>query len=130
MKFVKFFHRYEVDGGIVVQDQEAVIAIGSYILFHYPKTGEFLQVDEKIDSYPGAVGIELNEYVSRIGFFRGWWLILKNFLGISHCKDLPHKDNEPKQEAAETFEEFFECSDMPQDLRPPIIIGGIDYEEA
>ena len=119
---MKFFHRYEANGGRVLQDKECIIAIGRYILFYYPDTGEFLQIDEKVSTYPGAVNITLNEYVGRLGFFRGLWLSIKNLIGISHCPILPC---ETKEEGADTFEEFFEDSlPVQEDLRPPVIFGG------
>tara|TARA_R100000306_G_C4241660_1_gene76027 strand:+ start:53 stop:445 length:393 start_codon:yes stop_codon:yes gene_type:complete len=128
MKFVKFFHRYEVDGGLVLQDQECIIAAGSYILMYYPKTGEFLQIDEKVNDYPGVVSIHMNEYVARLGFFRGYRLVLKNFLGISHCS-IDTSDTEEVSDNSETFEDFFEYSQpVDSDLRPPIVIVG-DYNE-
>ena len=128
MRTVKFYHRYETNGGQVIQDQECLIAAGSYILFFYPKTGEFLQIDEKVDKYMGAVPITLNEYVGRLGFFRGLGILLKNFIGISYCERMTF--DEPEDEKPETFEELFENSEVPDDLRPPVVVGGIGYEEA
>ena len=126
MRFVKFFHRYKVDGGTVLQDKECIIAAGSYVLLYYPETGEFLQIDEKLSTYPGAVIITANEYVGRMGFFRGLKLILKAFLGISHCGKRRYK--EPgvlPLKTDETFEDFFENSEPPdRDLRPPVVVGG------
>ena len=129
MRFVKFYHRYEVNGGQCLQDQEAIIATGSYVLLYYPQTGEFLQIDEKVKTYPGAVSIVLNEYVARLGFFRGLKLILKNFIGISQCKIRACKDDLDAAVEANTFEDFFERSEgIDADLRPPVIVGGI-YDE-
>ena len=126
MKFVKFFRRHEKNGGLVLQDQECVIAAGSYILFFYPKTGEILQIDEKVDSYPGAVSIPVNEYVACLGFFRGCGIILRNFLGIGMCKDASIEE----EEAPETFEAFFNgANTIDEDLRPPIVIGSKHNEE-
>tara|TARA_R100000656_G_scaffold81991_1_gene59960 strand:+ start:619 stop:993 length:375 start_codon:yes stop_codon:yes gene_type:complete len=123
---MKFFHRYEANGGLVLQDQECIIAAGRYILFYYPKTGEFLQIDERIGKYHGAVPITLNEYLGRMGFFRGLWASLKNFIGISYCKRMTF--DEPEEEY-DTFEDFFDTMDSPDiDLRPPVIVGG-GYEE-
>ena len=125
MRFVKFYHRYETNGGQVIQDQECLIAAGSYILFFYPKTGEFLQIDEKVDKYMGTVPITLNEYVGRMGFFRGLGILLKNFIGISYCERMTF--DEPEEEY-DTFEDFFEYSEPPdRDLRPPVVVGG-EYE--
>ena len=130
MRFVKFFHRYEVNGGHCLQDQEAIIATGSYVLLYYPKTGEFLQIDEKVKTYPGAVSIVLNEYVARLGFFRGLKLILKNFIGISQCKIGTYKGAHAASEQAATFEDFFEKAEcLDEDLRPPVIVGGIYKDE-
>jgi len=120
---MKFFHRYETNGGLVLQDQECVIAAGRYILFYYPKPKEFLQIDEKIKTYPGAVKMTMNEYLGRMGFLRGLWLIIKNFIGVNHCYTPPYEPS--KEEKADNFEEFFETMECPDaDLRPPIIIGG------
>ena len=125
MRFVKFFHRPKVDGGTVLQDKECLIAAGSYILFFYPKTGEFLQIDEKIGKYHGANPITLNEYIGRMGFFRGLGALLKNFIGISYCERMTF--DEPEEEY-DTFEDFFEYSEPPdRDLRPPVVVGG-EYE--
>ena len=124
---MKFFHRYETNGGLVLQDQECIIAAGRYILFYYPKTGEFLQIDEKIKIYPGAVNMTMNEYAGRMGFFRGYWLAIKNLIGINHCEKPTY---EPEESKPETFEELFEGAEIPEDIRPPVIVGGIDYEEA
>ena len=122
MRFVKFFHRYKVDGGTVLQDKECLIAAGSYILFFYPETGEFLQIDEKIGKYHGAVPITLNEYVGRMGFFRGLGILLKSFIGISYCVRMTF--DEPEEEY-DTFEDFFVDSEPPdRDLRPPVVVGG------
>ena len=126
MRTVKFYHRYETNGGQVIQDQECLIATGSYILFFYPKTGEFLQIDEKVDKYMGAVPITLNEYVGRLGFFKGVFAALKNFIGISYCERMTF--DEPEDEY-DTFEDLFDCSLPPDDIRPPIIVGGISYDE-
>jgi len=129
MRFVKFYHRYEVNGGQCLQDQEAIIATGSYVLLYYPQTGEFLQIDEKVKTYPGAVSIVLNEYVARLGFFRGIKLILKNFIGISQCKIRACKADLDVVEQAATFEDFFEKAEcLDEDLRPPVIVGGT-YDE-
>ena len=129
MRFVKFFHRYEKNGGTVLQDKECIISAGSYILFYYPETKEFLQINEKIAEYPNSVRMTMNEYMGRIGFFRACILTLKNFFGISHCRKptyTPAKEEEP-----ESFEGFFEMADFPDhDLRPPIIIGGVYNDEA
>ena len=126
MRFVKFFHRYKVAGGLVLQDKECIVATGSYVLLYYPETGEFLQIDEKLKTYPGAVNITANEYIGRMGFFRGLKLILKTFLGISHCGKRSYK--EPMVDPLrtdETFEGFFEHSELPdRDLRPPVVVGG------
>ena len=127
MRFVKFYHRYETNGGQVIQDQECLIATGSYILFFYPKTGEFLQIDEKVDKYIGAAPITLNEYVGRLGFWRGLWASLKNLIGISYCVRMTF--DEPEDEAPESFEDLFEKAEgLDEDLRPPVIVGGI-YDE-
>ena len=129
MKFVKFFHRYEKNGGTVLQDKECIISAGSYILFYYPETKEFLQINEKIDTYPKAVNITMNEYMGRLGFFRACILTLKNFFGISHCGETTYKPEKEKE--PENFEEFFEMVDFPDhDLRPPIIVGGVYNDEA
>lgn len=123
MRFVKFFHRLEVDGGSVLQDKECIIAVGSYVLLYYPETKEFLQIEEKLNKYPGAVNITLNEYIARLGFFRAARLILKNFIGINHCKIKTCDEEEEVNN--ETFEGFFENSELPdRDLRPPVVIGG------
>jgi len=123
MKFVKFFHRYEKNGGAALQDKECIISVGNYILFYYPETKEFLQIDEKISEYPNSVRMTMNEYIGRVGFFRACILTLKNFFGISHCQEstyIPAKEEKP-----ENFEEFFETTECPDaDLRPPIVIGG------
>ena len=123
---MKFFHRYETNGGLVLQDRECIIAAGRYILFHYPRTGEFSQIDEKINTYPGVVEMTMNEYIGRMGFFKGWWLTIKNFLGISHCRPPSY---EP-EERAETYEDFFDGTNTYEgDIRPPVIVGGIGYEK-
>ena len=122
---MKFFHRYEANGGLVLQDQECIIAAGRYILFYYPNTGEFLQIDEKIKTYPSAVEMTTNEYIGRVGFFKGWGLIIKNLLGISHCPGPAYEPEGPP----ETYEDFFDDMESPDvDLRPPVIVGG-GYEE-
>ena len=127
MRFVKFYHRYEKDDGLVLQDMEAVIAAGSYLMFYYPKTGELLQLNEKIDAYPGTVSIHMNEYVARLGFLRGCRLALKNFLGINHSNKKTYEVILPEPEDG-SFESFFEYSELPdKDLRPPVVIGG-EYE--
>ncbi len=126
---MKFFHRYETNGGLVLQDKECIIAAGRYILFHYPGTGEFLQIDEKISTYPKAVRMTLNEYLGRMGFFRGLRLAIKVFLGISHCKAKKYDKPEPVEEE-QTFEDFFSGSEpMDHDLRPPVLITGGYNEE-
>jgi hypothetical protein len=126
---MKFFHRYEADGGLVLQDKECIIAAGRYILFYYPSTGEFLQIDEKISTYPGAVNITLNEYIGRMGFFRGLWLSIKTFLGVSHCRVKDYEEPEIVEED-QTFETFFEYSEPgDHDLRPPVLITGGYNEE-
>lgn len=126
---MKFFHRYEVGGGLVLQDKECIIAIGRYILFYYPDTGEFLQIDEKLYTYPGAVKMTLNGYLGHMGFFRGLWLSIKTSLGISHCKAKKYDKPEPVEEE-ETFEDFFSGSEpMDHDLRPPVLITGGYNEE-
>ena len=125
---MKFFHRYEANGGLVLQDQECIIAAGRYILFYYPKTGEFLQIDEKIKTYPGAVRMTLNEYLGRMGFFRGLWLSIKTSLGISCCKEPTYIS--AKEEKPDNFEDFFENATLPDhDLRPPVVVGGIYNDE-
>ena len=123
---MKFFHRYEANGGLFLQDQECIIAAGRYILFHYPKTGEVSQIDAKINTYPGAAEITTSEYRGRRGVLKGWSLIIKNFLGISHCRGPIYEPGE----RAETYEDFFDGTNTYEgDIRPPVIVGGIGYEE-
>ena len=88
-----------------------------------------MQIDEKVKTYPGAVSIVLNEYVARLGFFRGIKVILKHFIGISQCKIRACKADLDVVEQAATFEDFFEKAEcLDEDLRPPVIVGGI-YDE-
>lgn len=127
MSFVKFYRRHEVNGGTVLQDKEAIILVGSYILLFYPDTGEFLQIDEKIKAYPDADRIGRSEFFGFLGLSRGLMLIIKNMVGISHVKGDNYEDEvEDDNSSFESFFDTTECVDA--DLRPPVIVGG-GYEE-
>lgn len=127
MSFVKFYRRHEVNGGTVLQDKEAIILVGSYILLFYPDTGEFLQIDEKIKAYPDADRIGRSEFFGFLGLFRGLMLIIKNMVGISHVKGDNYEDEvEDDNSSFESF--FYDVETVDEDLRPPVIVGG-GYEE-